>query len=67
MVLGVVGRLRLVVHSVLDCGLQSVLLLVVEHLVALNVAQIAHVAHISECVIVIETSLACPITNSFLV
>ena len=67
MVRRVVVSLRLVEHSILDCGLQPVLLLVVEHLVALNVAQIAHIAHISECIIMIEASLACPITNSFLV
>jgi len=30
-------------------------------------AEIAHVANVSECVVMIEASLACPITNSFLI
>ena len=41
-------------------------LLTVEHFVALDVAQIAHVADISEREVVVETSLACPVTNSLL-
>ena len=57
----------LVVDSCLSDGLQPILLLVVEHFVALNVAEVAHVAHISECIVVIEASLASPVANSLLV
>jgi hypothetical protein len=49
------------------CGLHSILLLAVKHLVALDVAQVAHVAYISESVVVVEAPLAGPITHSFLV
>ena len=41
-------------------------LLTVEHFVALDVAEIAHVAYISEGEVVIEASLANPVTNSLL-
>ena len=41
-------------------------LLTVEHFVALDVAHVAHVANISECEVVVEASLASPITNSLL-
>ena len=41
-------------------------LLTVEHFVALDVAEVAHVADISECEVVIEASLAGPVTNSLL-
>lgn len=59
--------LRLVVHPSLSNCLHSALLLVVEHFVALDVAEVAHVAHISESVVVVETSLTSPVSNSFLI
>ena len=41
-------------------------LLTVEHFVALDMAQIAHVANISEGEVVVEASLASPVSNSLL-
>jgi len=46
-------------------ALEAVLLCVIKHLVALNVAEVAHVADVSECVVVIEASLAGPVADSF--
>ena len=61
-----IRRLRWAWLDVLDAH-ESLLLLVVEHLVAFDVAQIAHVAYVSERVVVVEASLAGPVANSFLV
>ena len=47
-------------------ALHPILLSVVQHLVAFNVTKIAHVAHLSECIVVVEASLTGPITNSLL-
>lgn len=41
-------------------------LLTVKHFVALNVAQVAHVAYVSEGEVVVEASLASPVTHSLL-
>ena len=41
-------------------------LLTVKHFVALNVAQVAHVAYISEGEVGVEASLTCPVTYSLL-
>ena len=41
-------------------------LLTVEHFVALDVAHVAHVANVSEGEVVVEASLASPVTNSLL-
>lgn len=46
---------------------QSLLLLIVEHLIAFDMAEIAHIAHISESVVMVEASLASPVTHSLLV
>jgi hypothetical protein len=46
--------------------LESLALLSVEHLTALDMAEVAHVANISECEVVVEASLASPVTNSLL-
>jgi len=46
--------------------LVSLALLSVKHFIAFDVAHVAHVAHISEGKVVIEASLAGPVTNSLL-
>lgn len=46
--------------------LVSLALLSVKHFVAFNMAEVAHVADISECKVVVEASLAGPVTNSLL-
>jgi len=46
---------------------KSVLLLLVQQLIAFLVTKVAHVADLTEREVVVETSLASPITNSFLV
>ena len=47
-------------------ALHPILLGVVQHLITFNMAQIAHVAHLSECIVVVEASLAGPVTDSLL-
>lgn len=63
LVLWVLIVLSLLSTSTLD-GIKPVLLLVVQHLVAFNVAQVAHVANFSKRIVVVETSLASPVPNS---
>jgi len=46
--------------------LESLALLSVKHFIAFDVAHVAHVAHISEGKVVVEASLAGPVTNSLL-
>jgi len=67
LILRVEVALRLVEHSSLGNRLHSALLLIVQHLVALDVAEVAHVAHISESVVVVKTSLTSPVTYSLLI
>jgi hypothetical protein len=45
---------------------ESLGLLSIKHFAALDVAHVAHVANISECEVVVEASLAGPVTNSLL-
>lgn len=44
----------------------SLALLTVEHFVALDMAKVAHVADVSEGEVVVEASLASPVTDSLL-
>ena len=45
-------------------ALEAVLLSVIEHLVAFNMAEVAHVADISESIVVVEAPLASPVADS---
>ena len=60
MILGLLGLVVLNTNK-------SLLLLIVEHLIAFDMAEIAHIAHISESVVMVEASLASPVTHSLLV
>ena len=50
-------------HLLLLGHKHSLLGLRVKHSVAFNVAQVAHIALLSERVVVVEASLTCPISN----
>ena len=57
----------LVIHMLLLLGHDHSLLgLRVKHSVALNMAQVAHIALISERIVVVKASLTCPISNIIL-
>ena len=43
----------------------SLLLLVIEHFIALDVAKVAHIANIAEGIVMVEASLACPVADSY--